>query len=160
MVRRSAVALLLVAIAASCAGGDSSGGSRCDEACDRDDMCNLSGSSPFCNADCEDDTTALRDEFADPFFTCYAELRCDVDGTECEVDASQQVDRRTLDDEFQTACQTKHTECDEAFSSDFCFITHYYEADSVDAAVDCLALTCDAIGSCLLRELPFAPFDR
>ena len=104
--------------------------------------------------------SALRSEFADAFFACYADLRCDVAGTECEVEASGAVDRRTLDDEFQAACQTKLAECDDAFDSDLCFVSHYYGNGAVAAANDCFALACDGVGSCLLRELPFAPFDR
>lgn len=150
------IALLLVA---SCAGGGSSG-SRCDGACARDQKCNFDQGSPFCDEECDADIEALRAGFADAFFACYADLRCDVDGTECEVMASDEVDRRTLDDEFQTACQTKHTECDEAFASDLCFVSHYYGDDAASAAADCLTLACDGIEACLLRELPFAPFDR
>ena len=158
MVLRLAPAALCLLVAASCADGGSS--SRCDDACGRDEKCNFDQGSPYCDEECDDDTGSLRSEFADAFFTCYADLRCDVDGTECEVEASGNVDRRTLDDEFQTTCQTKHTDCDESFNSDLCFVTHYYEQESVTAANACLALACDAIGSCLLRELPFAPFDR
>jgi hypothetical protein len=154
---RGWVTLLLVV--AGCADGGTSG-SRCDDACARDEKCNFDQGSPFCDAECDDDITALRSEFADAFFECYADLRCDVDGTECEVEASGAVDRRTLDDEFQTACQTKSAECDEAFASDFCFVSHYYGNDVVSAANECLALACDGVGACLLRELPFAPFDR
>src|SRR5687767_3024452 len=114
MVLRLAPAALSFLLAASCAGGGESG-SRCDDACGRDEKCNFDQGSPYCDAECDDDTDALRSEFADAFFTCYADLRCDVDGTECEVEASGTVDRRTLDDEFQSTCQTKHTECDESF---------------------------------------------
>ena len=156
--RVALASLALLVAAASCADGDSS--SRCDDACARDEKCNFDQGSPFCDDECEGDVGALRSEFADAFFTCYADLRCDVDGTACEVEASGAVDRRTLDDEFQTACQTKATECEEAFAADLCFVSHYYGNDAVTAANDCLALACDAVGSCLLRELPFAPFDR
>jgi hypothetical protein len=151
------VSLLLLA---ACAGSGSSDATRCDDACARDEKCNFDQGSPYCDDECEDDVSALRTEFADAFFGCYADLRCDVDGTECEVEASNVVDRRTLDDEFQTACQTKSTDCDDSFSSDLCFVSHYYGGDAVDAANDCLALACDGVGSCLLREMPFAPFDR
>lgn len=158
---RFSLTLLLLAAASACAGGGSSAGSRCDDACARDEKCNsASQGSAFCDDECDDDITALRSEFADAFFECYADLDCDVDVGSCEVEASGAVDRRTLDDEFQTACQTKHTECDESFSSDLCFVTHYYDNDAVTAANECLALACDGVGSCLLRELPFAPFDR
>ena len=145
---------------ASCAGGGDPAASRCDQACDRDEMCNLNPSSPFCDDGCESDSAALRPDFREVYFACYADLRCDVDGTECEVEASSEVERRTLDDQFQEACQTKHGECDESFTSDFCFQSHYFESDAVDLANDCLALTCDMIDACFRRELPFAPFDR
>jgi hypothetical protein len=152
--------LLLLLVAASCADGGSSG-SRCADACDRDEKCTSStAGSPFCDSECADDIDALRSEFADAFFECYADLDCDSDGTACEVEASGEVDRRTLDDQFQTACQTKSTECDESFSSDLCFVSAYYANDAVAAANECLAMPCDGVGSCLLRELPFAPFDR
>jgi hypothetical protein len=160
--RRPALVLGLSLLASACAGGGSSSDSRCGDACDRDEMCNFDSGSPFCDDECQDDTTALRGEFADAFFTCYADLSCDLDGTDCEVQASAAVDRRTLDDQFQAVCQAKQGDCleDSTFSSDFCFVSHYYQAGAVDAANDCIGLTCPEIGACLQRELPFAPFDR
>jgi hypothetical protein len=155
-----ACASLCVAPLAGCAGGDESPSVRCERACTRDDTCDLAEESPFCRTDCAERVVALLPEFYEPFLSCYEDLRCDSPETECESEASDQVDRRQIDENFTDECQAKEVECSDGFNSAFCFVTHYYLEEYVDSARSCLAMTCDAVETCLTRELPFAPFGR
>ncbi|HLU68149.1 MAG TPA: hypothetical protein VKZ63_17820 [Kofleriaceae bacterium] len=143
-----------------CAGGEQTPAVKCESACERDQRCNLGGGSPFCRADCADRSLGLLPEFFDAFTSCYTDLDCDTGIAACEVEASSTVPRRQIDDNFQSGCQDKHGECDESFSSAYCFQSHYYEIEWIDRAILCLSMTCDAVEQCLAREMPFAPFGR
>jgi hypothetical protein len=149
-----------IASLGACGGGEPSPEDRCNDACKRDRMCNLNEGSLFCRDDCPERALGLEQAYFETYMDCYSELECDLPIASCETEAANRVERREIDGTFQTACQTKHRECDDLFKSAFCFQSHYYETEFVERANACLLMTCDAVEQCLLRELPFAPFGR
>lgn len=154
---RAALALLL---AAGCADAGTTDSARCERACARDEMCNVGTGSPFCDPDCPDRLLPLLTEFRESFLDCRADLSCnDDEPVACDVEASQLVEQRPIDDNFLDMCQPIQSDCADAFDSAFCFLTRYYEESAVEAAMACLAMPCTAIDACLRLELPLAPFD-
>jgi hypothetical protein len=156
--RLSAVVVLL--LSAGCAGAGTTDAARCERACERDTMCNMGTGSPFCDPDCADRLLALLPSFRTAFLECHADTTCaDDPQTSCEVEASQELDQRQLDDNFLAECQTVQEDCEAAFDSAFCFLTRYYEEDAVIAALDCLEMPCGDVEACLRLQLPLAPFE-
>ncbi len=157
---RQVAAVALLAAMAGCADAGTTDAARCDRACERDTMCSSGTGSPFCDSDCPDRLSALRPEFRTAFLECYAERTCNDDPEEpCDVQASQEVDQRQLDDNFLDQCQPVQENCAGAFDSAFCFLTRYYEEAAVEAAMTCLEMGCSEVEACLRLELPLAPFD-
>lgn len=154
------LAAVLLALAAACAGAGTTDQGRCDRACERDTMCNMGTGSPFCDPDCVDRLSALRTEFRVAYLDCKADTTCaDDPQTDCELVASQEVDQRQIDDNFLAMCQPVQEGCEAAFSSDFCFLSRYYEEAAVTAAMGCLEMGCADVESCLRLQLPLSPFD-
>jgi hypothetical protein len=152
----AAVCLVL----AACAGAGTTDQGRCDRACDRDTKCNIGTGSPFCEPDCVDRLSALRPEFRVAYLDCKADITCaDDPQSDCETVASMEVDQRQIDDNFLAMCQPVQEGCADAFSSDFCFLTRYYEEDAVAAAMSCLEMGCGDVDACLRLQLPLSPFD-
>ncbi len=153
-------AVLAILAAAGCAGAGTTDAARCERACERDTMCNMGTGSPFCEADCADRLLALRPEFRTAFLECHADTTCaDDPQSPCEVQASQEVDQRQLDDNFVAECQTVQDGCEGAFDAAFCFLTRYYQEDAVVAAMSCLEMACGDVEACLRLQLPLSPFD-
>jgi hypothetical protein len=157
---RHLAAAALALVATACADAGTTDQARCDRACERDTKCNMGTGSPFCDTDCVDRLSALLPEFRVAYLDCSADTTCaDDPQADCEVLASQEVEQRQLDTNFQTECQAVQGNCEEAFSSDFCFVTRYYEETAVVAAMDCLGMPCGEVDACLRLQLPLAPFE-
>jgi hypothetical protein len=153
-------ALLLVVVLAGCADAGTTDSARCQRACERDEMCNMGTGSPFCAPDCVERMAGFLPPFRQTYLDCHADTACNDDPpTSCEVQASQMVEQRQLDDNFLAECQTIQDGCEGAFDSAFCFLTRYYEEAAVAAALDCLELSCGEVEACLRLELPLSPFD-
>ena len=157
---RLLAAAVLALAASACAGAGTTDQGRCDRACERDTQCNMGTGSPFCDPDCVMRLSALRPEFRIAYLDCKADTTCaDDPQTDCEATASLEVDQRQIDDNFVDMCQPIQEGCDPGFSSDFCFLTRYYEEDAVAAAMNCLEMGCADVETCLRLQLPLAPFD-
>lgn len=152
--------VLLLLLATACADAGTTDSARCERACARDEMCNMGTGSPFCDPDCSERVQGLLPGFRQTYLDCHADTTCNDDPpTSCEVQASQMVEQRQLDDNFLAECQTVQSTCEDSFDSAFCFLTRYYEQAAVEAALDCLEMSCSEIETCLRLALPLAPFD-
>ena len=144
------LALAALAGMAACSGTESGGSTvgagQCQAACGR------CGGDPC--VDCAAYSARFRDEFEGALFSCVQNAAaCSSQQWEtCFGQAVGQAPRRSIDDQYTSACMTKRMTCDAAgmgFADDYCLSSQLLEESMVARANDCLALACTDARACL-----------
>ena len=135
----AALAVVMAACSGSESGGSTVGTGQCQAACGR------CGGDPC--VDCAAYSARFRDEFEGALFSCVQNAAaCSSQQWEtCFGQAVGQAPRRSIDDQYTSACMTKRMTCDAAgmgFADDYCLSSQLLEESMVARANDCLALAC------------------
>src|SRR4051812_35713357 len=91
---------------------------QCMDLCDTVLTCKGSV-NPMCQTNCTTVYEHYRVEFMDAFMACFAH-QCAKSQEMCTTEALPSAPRRSIDDTYFNACQSRRNACSAAFSDDYC----------------------------------------
>jgi len=127
--------------------GDADGDVTCEEMCSFETECDPENNEQNCLDYCTCFVPLARPEFDAAVWACIT-ASCAASEDGCFADTLEDIGPSVAGDEFEAACETRSTECADAFPNDYCYAGPLGDTVIGDMTA-CLADECDAIADCL-----------